>query len=169
MKIGCNDIFARTADSHHHHYSRMMGAAAAPTSDPDPDHFADFEGVGLFTVTSGINDWGTAVQILGADDTPVFPGGVKIDPGVIEIEDVDTIDQEYLFRFIAGLTAAAGVSAGPFSGFSIVSPTGRFTGFPVEFGFDQVPVGTKLWVQIKTPSANTKSADFSFVLHEYNF
>ncbi len=157
-----------TVEDHLHHYSRPMGMAAAPTSDPLPDHFADFEGGLLFEATSCNNDWGTAIQILGADDTPIAPGMIKYDPGIIFISEANAINQIYLIRMISGESAAAGVEAFNYGTVEIVTSTGRFSGLPLDIGFKQMPSGTKLWAQIKTPDANAKTLSFSFELHEYD-
>jgi hypothetical protein len=81
-------------ERHVHHYDRWFGAAASASA---PGHVADHNSLTPFTVTAGEDVFGSWVQILGEDDTPVVPGKVKFDLNKIMETNVST-DATYILQ-----------------------------------------------------------------------
>lgn len=153
-------------EQHVHHYSRWLCAAKVPTA----THFADaITGVDpdtAFSATAGNKTWGTAVQVLGADDTPVIAGQVRCDPHKILVVSATGALQVYCMRVIYGATAAAGVAAGTYSDIMWTTST-AIRNAPTEIGIPRAAADTNLWVQVYALGTNGGTVTFYVGLHEY--
>lgn len=122
-----------------------------------------------FTLVSGNNDFGAAVAILGANDTPFRTGRLSFDIRKFGITRLESATAYYV-RFIWGIgTSAEAIAAQQYTtDFTIRITAGTVAkGSPVEIEFPRIPVGTSLWAQCKN-ATNTDELDIVIGLHEYD-
>ena len=122
-----------------------------------------------FQADSGNNDWGTAIKVLGPDDTPTITGMTKFGINRILITDVER-DTVYKLQFSYGLTdSATAVLADDYTElmikFDATNPQ-QSAGIPFPLLMPCQAVGTKVWVAAWNAS-DTGTVDFFVGLHEY--
>ena len=155
---------AAEIDRHSHHYTRVFGLAAAPagethradeiTTDPEP-----------FEIDAGNDTWGAWVQVFGTTDTP--SGWIYFDPAEINIVSAETANVVYLIQMAAGVSGAAGLSAGTYSDrvFTPQSANGRPAA--LLFGLRRRPAGTALWMRTLCRGTNTSKLGIYLDMHGY--
>lgn len=151
-------------ERHLHSGARWFETAAVPDGET---HVADRigSGNGAFQVDAGNDAWGSWLQILGSDDTPVNAGKVYFDPHQFIVEDTERAST-YFIQITRGTSGDAGYAAGTYSEFVYGASVQKETGIiPVQTG--RAPVGSKLWVRCMCPGQNTGTIDFYFGVHEY--
>ncbi len=151
-------------ERHLHSGGRWFGAAAVPSGET---HIADRVGPAIapFTLTSGNDDWGTWVQIMGSDDTPTV-AQAYFDPHLIQIESV-TDDGTYFIQVGRGASGAAALSAGTYTELVATIATTKEDASPVVFQSGRAPAGSKLWARILCMGQNARAIDIYIGIHEY--
>lgn len=154
-----------TIEHHIHNVERWLGIAAPQTS----RNWAA-EGVNNpFVVTSGNNDWGTIIQILGRGDTPVIPESVNWDMHRILIVDA-SVNTPYKIRFIftgGGIQHALSVGQYTEQMFMIDAANPQQSGgFPVDILMPVICSGRMVYAQVWN-ATNLATAEFFIGLHEY--
>ncbi len=153
-------------ENHLHNDERWLGLAAAPSGET---HRADVA-AGPFQLVSGNDDWGTAVQVLGSEDTPIrvtVPPEMQFDFHRILVTDASASNQLYYIRIICGASAAAGLSAGTWTMIAIQEDLGTSDHSPVDIINTRCDTGTKVWAQVKAVGASGPTIDFVIGVHEY--
>jgi hypothetical protein len=153
-------------DGHSHNEEHWFGVAAVPTS----THWADVNRLTPFHAISGNNAFGTAIQVIGSDDTPIIAGKTLYDLHRVLVTDLSS-DTPWIIRLIYGFGAedsAAALTANQYTEFMCMNiTTGSKSGAsPVPIIFPRVPVGTKVWAQVKN-ATNLATAEFYIGEHGY--
>lgn len=159
-------------DTHLHSHRRYMCTAVTPNGEV---HVADPIGSVVspntatgFTVTSGNNNWGSWVQILGSSDTPVTVGMAFADINEFYMVDASHAQTVYVLQMAYGASGAAALAAGAYSEFiHSTGQTVQASDGPQIFGNVRVASGTKRWMRVLTPGFNARTLTFFFGLHEY--
>lgn len=151
-------ILEQILDEHFHTVTRWRGAkAGADETNAFDDNLTAFQ------IDSGNETWGTALCIVGSDDTPIDTGLTYYHPNKIQVVARERGTLAYKIRFAWGASYAAGISAGNY--------TEQMT-FPsdeppvVIIDIPRLAVGTKLFVACEV-GANTGTIDFFLGVHEY--
>lgn len=164
ITIGVNathaDEEATEVAKHFHCYERWLGKLAVPAG----GKVAAEATLTPFQATSGNNTWGTGIQVVDTNDTPLQSGMVKFDPHRIMIVDASSTSV-YRLRIAFGATYAAAITAGTYSGFMFrIAASSRFT--PIDIKVPRHVNGTKTWVAVWN-ATNGATVDFFLGLHEY--
>jgi hypothetical protein len=165
--LGVEDSLAykvHEIERHFHGWERHLGVAYAPSG----THKADRIGSTVdapFALTSGNNNWGAWVQILGSADTPITPAMAKYDLHEI-ITVANNNASPYFFQVGYGASGAASLTAGTYSSkvlsFPAVNDKARFL-----MMCDRQAAGELAWARIMVPGQNAKTMSFYIGLHEY--
>jgi hypothetical protein len=151
-------------ERHLHSGARWYETAAIPDGE---DHVADRlgSGTGAFQIDADNDDWGSWLQILGADDTPADVGKVYFDPHLLVISASERA-AIYFIQFARGDSGDAGYAAGHYTEL-VLDLTNKAGGaiIPVQTG--RAPAGSKLWARCMCPGQNTATVDFYIGIHEY--
>ena len=145
-------------EKHFHSYERWLETAATPSGETN---VADEIGAGggAFQLDAGNDDWGSWVQILGSDDTPIISGSVKFDLHRLMI-DTEERAALYILQIGFGASGAAALSAGTYTVTTYRGPAGVQSGGPVEIQCPRQDAGVKAWARTKCPGQNTATIDF---------
>jgi len=157
---------ARVLDLHFHNGELWFGLATAPSAET---HRADRIGAGVnpFQIDAGNNAWGTAVCILGSDDSD-SPGITTFDIHAIQITSVER-DATYFIQIGYGANAtAAFASPATYTEKAYKPQSSLANEFPLEFKDRRLPAGTKMYARCFCPGQNTATLDFYFGAHGYN-
>ena len=155
-----------------HEIARHLHSGAAwfeEAGTPSATHFADRIGTsgggGAFRIDAGNNDWGSWVQILGSDDTPVRSGMVYFDPHLILVTDTENADL-YFVQIARGASGEAAFTAGMYTEFIYNATVRKDTAIiPVQTG--RAPAGSLLWCRTWCVGSNTGTISFMMGIHEY--
>lgn len=153
-------------DSHFHNREKWFGIQSPQTA----ADWALEEGLAPFVAISGANDFGTdpgdEAQVLGSDDTPVFPGQVLFDLRRISVVDVSNATP-FVLRFIWGTgTIAEAEAAGQYTEIVIHQQTAAGQNKPQDILFEKLAVGTKVWCRAKN-ATNNATVSFLVGVHGY--
>ena len=168
---------ATEIETHIHSGGRWFGAAATPAGET---HIADRVGAGAagaeagpLIVDAGNDDWGAWTQILGSTDTPTDGGAeVAFDLHEIHITAYEDTAQRYMYQIASQEDAPAD---DPGAG-DVYTEDEFISGgvganaatFSVPIQNMRVAAGTKLWMRLRAPNADTSTISFYFGIHEYD-
>lgn len=154
-----------TIEHHLHNVERWLGIAAPQTSQVKAADGVD----NPFIVTSGNDDWGAIISLLGRGDTPITPMATMFDMHRILISDASA-NTPYKIRFIftnGGIQHALSVGQYSEQMFMIDAANPQQSGgFPVDILMPRCPSGTLMYAQIWN-AANLETAEFHIGIHEY--
>jgi hypothetical protein len=131
-----------------------------------------------FRVTTGAgaaNTFGTAVQIMDTNDTPVSTGATKFDIHRIFVFNVQT-SRIFRLRIVYSYnprtgavyaTAADAIAARNYSNVVFKVDAVNADAVPLDIIGARVPSGTKIWIAAASDSAIATWIDFQFGFHEY--
>ena len=156
---------AQINEEHVHAHERWFGIS----TDQSGDDWAVAAGLNPFVVVSGDSDFGTAIKVLGPDDTPAIAGKVKWDAHRVVVADLDHTTV-YMLRLIWGDDADVAEAAGDYTDICIMNDVAKANtagGVPVPVRMPQLSAGIKLWAKVKN-AANLSEIDFYIGLHEYD-
>lgn len=127
-------------------------------------------GVQPFVLTSGAGNFGSWVQILGSDDTPIATGKQYYDPAKILVV-ATSIAEQFVIQFVSGESSgiAAKIAAEDFSeAMYIAAATKNYSGI-TEVGSPRIQAGEKLWARSCWMGGSGSGATISFYfdIHEY--
>jgi hypothetical protein len=155
------------AEHHEHNVERWWGAVAVP----DETNAIESNVTRPFAATSGNDDWGAAIPIIGTADNPGITGlSTEFDVHELLITDLDDDTTPWKIRLIYGTgTSADAITAGQFSERMVQTnavPGNRAGGRPVNFRMIVLDVGTKAWAQSWNATLN-ETAEFFIGVHGY--
>lgn len=155
-------------EHHLHNRQKWFGLAAVPSGEL---HVADKIGPGIlpFQLISGSDDWGSWVQVLGTNDTPVITDSTVFDSRQLHVTDTDSTST-YAIQVAAGESAdlATAVANNLISEIVYSSPTSQNDSGPTQFSTPQIPAGTKVWARTICIGEITKFIKIYFPIHEYS-
>ena len=166
--LGTEDSLAykvHEIEKHFHSAASWFEAAGTATGTHFADRIGTSGGGGPFIADAGNDDWGTWLQILGADDTPARADQVKFDPHEIVISATERV-ATYFVQMTRGATGAAGLSAGTYTEFVYSADANRYTGI-IKVQTGRAPVDSLLWLRCLCPGQNTATMSFYIGIHEY--
>jgi hypothetical protein len=142
-------VVAGCIEHHFHNTERWYGKLVAGNE----INMLDSGSLNVFQANCGNNDWGTAICVKGTADVP-NPGTVEFDCRMIQIVATQRTGV-HLIRLAWGNTYADAITAGDFTEV-VINPTstgGRSS--PIEVRTKELPVNTKLWVNVKGATNGT--------------
>lgn len=141
-------------DEHWHNVDRRFGAkdGADETNAMDTT-------LTSFQIDSGNDTWGTALCIVGSEDTPIDTGMTHFHLGDLFVPECER-STPYLFRIAWGDSYAAAISAGHYSELIVANDIFRY---PVRF--PRLDIGTKIFACCWVDN-NTGTVDFFIGIHE---
>jgi len=159
---------AKEVAKHFHGYERWMCAATTPVGTTHvADAISDTSHV-AFHADAGDEVYGEWVQVLGADDTPVFGEAMtKFDAHRIEITNAERKSTVHLLQIAFGATAEIAEAADDYSTVVFASSATGSHAAPVNVMQKRNLVGQNAWVRVFIPSQNTGTVDFYLGVHEY--
>jgi hypothetical protein len=148
---------------HDHNTERWLGKSA----DQSGDDWAVEAGLTVFQAASGNGVFGTAIKVIGPDDTPLQSGYDEFDLHSMLVVDSSS-QTAYVIRFIFGTGNDAEVeeAAGRYSDVMYIKESAAGRGSPIDLKMPPHASGTKHWVKIKNVT-NSATLDFYVGLHEY--
>lgn len=163
IQVDVNSIYDEVVEieTHFHSYERWRGAIAVPTA----TRFAD-ETETAFQVDSGNTVFGSWVQILGTDDTPIGSGKTYFDFHLVLIVDNEQATT-YRLQFAFGADGDTAVAAGDYTEVLIKFAVGTTQPTPVQVQGERHAAGTEVWARCRCAS-NTGTLDFLIGMHEYD-
>jgi hypothetical protein len=153
-------------ERHLHHWERWLQLAGTPTDTHKAVGLGDADGAGPFIMDAGNDDWGAWVQILGADDTPIIVGSVKMDPHLILVTNTER-NATYFLQIGFGATGAAALSAGTYTETVFQPVSNQIDSGPVTINSRRVAVGSLMWCRVMCPGQDTATLSAYFGGHEY--
>ncbi len=156
-------------EHHLHAKSRVFGISA----DQSGNNWATEDRLAAFIAISGNGDFGSdpndEAKVFGTADTPFITGQTYFDTGAITVTNVSN-DNVYIIRIVWGTgTMADAVLAGQYSekAFKFDSTNPQLTSNEqIDIGMPPIPVGTKVWVQVKNGTDNA-TLNFLVDVHGY--
>ena len=155
-------------EKHFHNQEKWFGLAAVPDAELHrADRLTDVST--SFQADAGNDDWGSWLQVLGSDDTPVRAGMTKFDFHKVLVVSHEHNTTEYDMQVVCGESAgiAAKLTAEDFTEFGMVTGAGNSETGPTIFKQARIDVGDKVWVRIRANGQNTGTLDFKISIHEY--
>ena len=156
---------SQETEQHLHNRERWAGLAAVPSGET---HRADFNVMTPFVMDAGVNAFGTWLQVLGSNDTPVIAGMTEFDFHRIIISDVETNNTVSRIQIAWGVDGATAFAAGDYTEI-MLSPAGATSPQDAHnIICNRILDGTKVWVRCWVAGASTSEIDFYLGLHEYD-
>ncbi len=149
---------------HNHSYERWGAVASSPSG----TDIADFDTMTAFQVDAGNDDWGSWLQILGTDDTPVDTGKQLYDLHRIFLTAVERTNTDHRMQIAFGTSATVAVAAGDYTAVMFQPAGAQAQEFPVEVQAERQTSGTEAWARLWSTGQNTGTVDFFFGLHGYD-
>ena len=153
-------------ERHLHSYERWMELAGTPTGTHKAVGIGNADGAGPFVIDAGNDDWGAWVQLLGADDTPVIAGSVKMDPHMVMIAATER-NETYFLQLGFGASGAAALSAGTYSEVVFQPSSNQADNGPMIVKTKRAASGSLMWARCMCPSQDTATLSFYIGGHEY--
>ncbi len=154
-------------DQHFHNYERWLGIS----SDQSGNNWATESRLTPFVATSNAGDFGTAIKVLGPDDTPIQAGMVEFDFHRLLISDLE-VTSPYIIRVIEDVdgdgVANTAEGKGYYTDAMVVTSdnvAARAGGLPLDIVDKRALDGTRVWIKVK--AAGSVTIDFYIGFHEY--
>lgn len=147
--------------THHHSRERWLATLSGTANRVATDN-----GTSGFLVTSGNDTYGTAVQILDTNGTPVIAGHTQFDIHRLYITDVQNAAL-YRIRILYGSSAAVALSSGDYTDAIYRVDNVGSDRKPLEIQIPKIPSGTKVWASVWCAAQNAQTFTFLFGIHEY--
>jgi hypothetical protein len=136
-------------------------------ADQSGNNWCDFTGFTPLQVTSGISEWGTAIKVIGSDDTPhLGADGYFYIRGILIVTttEVAPIRMRVLW---GSTTSAQAITDNNVSEIMIQADvTSSTTGVISELFIRRLTVGTKVWMQSSSLN-DAATIDFFLSFNEY--
>lgn len=170
LKIGNGDetqAIVKEIERHLHNREKWFGLAGTPSGET---HRADrmAGGVSPFQLVAGNNAFGSWVQIIGSDDTPVHSDMTKMDAHRVMVIDTNSINP-FITQLIAGESSeiAALLAAEEFTEFPYISQSNLNDSGISEILTRRATSGVKVWARTCCIGGNGNTIDFYIGVHEY--
>lgn len=145
---------------HDHTWDRRYGLAVSPSGEV---HRADGIGVGVlpFVMTSGNNNWGNWVQLMGSGDSVE---GFDLHDFLVSASQSNSA--VYFIQVAFGASAAVALAAGTYSELVFIPP-GSANGKPssIELTAEDMPAGAKVWCRVMSVATNAQTLSAYIGLH----
>ncbi len=154
-------------DLHHHNYEYWIGLSGSYNSGVDCGNRTS---MAPFVATSGNDDYGAWLCILGTGDTPVSAGNTLFDPHRILFVDSSIRSEIFRVQTVAAAdTSAADVeeAAERVVESMIIPATNQVDGVPLELLSIRRTAGVPLWLRIWVDGQDAKTYSFFLGIHEY--
>ncbi len=158
---------ALEVERHFHAHERLIAKHQAPTGTVKADTSATAFYTWDFTA-AGDSTFGTALQILGSDDTPIIAGMTKYDFGKVMITVVNS-NTLYKMRIYCGATVGVAEATGEITDIWFRGDdTNPQQAHPVEIELKMKrhDAGSLIWVAIAN-ATGAQTASAVFAIHEY--
>ena len=166
---GVTNSLAYLIDEIHYHlhsYERWFEVAGTPTGTHKADRIGTVGGAGVFVIDAGNDDWGTWVQLLGADDTPDDGVAAMYDLHRLEVSAAER-NEIYFVQIGYGASGAAALSANDYTELAVKPLSNQLDSSPILLQSRRHDAGTLAWARCMCPGQNTATLNFLFGLHEY--
>jgi hypothetical protein len=152
--------------SHIHNKERWFGAAVTPSGQT---HIADDINTATtwFTADAGNNAWGSWLQILGSSDTPYQVGMTLFDFHRLYVTEIERGGLTHFIQIAWGVDGATALAAGNYTEIVYKPVSAANAETPIQLICNRIPSGTKVWVRVRIPTANTGTFSFYAGIHEY--
>lgn len=160
-------------EHHLHNYERWMGALSSPTGETDiASNDFTAAGYGVFAVSTGASayQYGSWVQILGSNDTPVIPGMAKFDLHRIEPDGGSTsnsVDFRIQIAFGGDTDGSSALATGDYTEFPYWENT-QTQQQPIAIMTKRWAAGTKVWARAASVQSGPNTFSFWYGMHEYD-
>jgi len=160
-------------EHHLHNYERWMGALSSPTGETDiASNDFTAAGHGVFSLATGASayQYGSWVQILGSNDTPVDSEMVKFDLHRIEPDGGSTsnaVDFRIQIAFGGDTDGSAALAAGHYTEFPYWE-NNQTQQQPIDIMAKRWATGTKVWARAASIQSGPNTFAFWYGLHEYD-
>lgn len=163
-----NSLGYRVAEieRHLHANEKWFGKLAVPAGGKVAERMGGT--TSAFQLTSGNNAFGSWVQILDTNDTPVASGKTKFDMHRILITSTDSTSP-FIIQFVTGESAgiAAKITAENFTEAPYISATNNNDSGIEDVLDRRADAKEKLWARAACIGQNGKILNFYFGIHEY--
>lgn len=162
-------IFKETKEieRHLHNREKWFGDAAVAVGET---HVADrmVGGIAAFALLSDNDDFGSWVQLIGSDDTPVSAGMIIFDGHRFMVVDTDST-AAFIIQVAAGESAdlAASIAAEEFTEVPYISQSNQNDSGISDIMSLRIPVGSKIWGRCACIGQDAKTINVYFGIHEY--
>lgn len=150
-------------ERHLHGWERWMGLSGSPNGEI---HVASNSSLTGFELTSGNDDFGVWVQVLGSSDTPVDPGKTHYDLHRITMTAVGETEVATKIQIAFGASGSIALAAKTLSDI-VMTPRAAGEESPFDFIGRRSLAGTKAWARLWVAGENAKTLSFVFGIHEY--
>lgn len=165
-----NSLAYRTheIEKHFHSYERWGGKDTSPDGENQVVAWTGADAMNPFVSTSGNDTFGSWIQVIGPNDTPVQTGMVKYDFHRILITDVSAqADTDiHKIQISVGATGDAGIAAEEYTEF-MFTPLKGGRNDPIPFHMERTADGSKVWVRHWVDGENAQTMNLFIGLHEY--
>lgn len=164
-----NSLSYRVAEieRHLHNVENWFGAALSPVGET---HIADDMAIAddPFVLTAGNNAFGSWLQVLGSDDTPVIAGAVKFDAHRVMVVDTNSVNP-FVIQIVSGEFAdiPTKLAAREYSTTPYKSPSNLNDSGIEDTMVRRTSVGEKVWARIRCIGSNGSTLSFFYGIHEY--
>lgn len=167
-QLDVDNVTPEVTEEHLHGYERLISKHEVPTAtviaDTSAGSFYPYQ-----LTAAADSTFGTAIQILGSDDTPVQSGELSFDLHKMFIVAANS-NTVYAIRLYYGASAAAAEATGDYSDVWVYGDdTNPQQSTPIE-----IPImckrhnsGTLVWAACAN-AAGAQTIDLLFALHEYD-
>ena len=153
-------------EEHLHSWERWCGAAVVPDAEL---HVCDVIGTTStpFVMDAGNDTWGSWLQIVGSDDTPIIAGKLKFDLHRLFVASLERGNAIHLIQIGFGSSGAAALAAGTYTDLVYKPQSNVLDESPIEMRVKRQDAGTKVWARVWVIGQNTGTIDFFHGIHEY--
>ena len=160
------DVDNHVLMNHIHNFERWFGAALVPNAEI---HVADniLTATTWFTADAGNNTWGSWLQIFGSSDTPNQVGMTLFDFHRLYVAEIERGGLSHFIQIGWGASGAAALAAGNYLDIVYKPVSAANAETPIQLIGKRIPAGSKVWIRVKIPTANTGTFSFYAGIHEY--
>lgn len=155
-------------ERHMHNRDVWFGIATTPSGET---HAADIVGGGIdpFELTTGNDDFGAWVLILGSSDTPTFGGSAAYFDSDKFIVTSTSSTNSFVLQVATGESSglAAKITAGQYSTAMYISGSNLNDSGVGQYRTVRVAAGEKVWARACCIGANAQTITFYTAIHEY--
>lgn len=153
--------------NHLHNQEWWFGDAAVAISGT---HEADLMdgAISAFQLISGNSAFGSWLQVLGSNDTPVKTGMTKFDPHSFLVTG-SSFAGTYVFQFVVGEEYELPIKlANKDYGMGVYTAATTANDANIQQVMSsRIPAGSKMWARVACVGQNAKTINFYFGIHEY--
>lgn len=155
-------------EKHHHNFEYWFGLHPSFQEGVD---CGSRDSMNPYIMTSGNDDYGDWLCILGSNDTPVIAGKTRYDPHRAIYFDADQKETVHRIQVVAAAntTAAdAAAAAGQVCDAITIPATNKSVGLPTPSVCPRPVASTPLWARVWVDSQTAKEYKFFLGIHEYD-